>query len=96
MKKALVLAMLASPAAAQQDEGPKCYPIQMVQAGEAGVGRHVIFSGLTGARDAIVQIYAGQNGTWVLFTVTPNGVACLISGGEWHEQPQAEPAGEDS
>lgn len=93
MKKALVLAMLASPAMAQE---PKCFPYDEVVQGTQEQGLSLMFSGLTGDQMGLLQVYGSPDQRWIMVSVTLQGVTCLLSGGQNYEAWGAPLAGEES
>ena len=77
---ALALALVASPALAQQQ---MCAPIaQMTERLSQAFGEHLAAGGLTTA-GRLLQVYANrEKGTWTVTVTTPDGVSCLVSSGE--------------
>ena len=73
--------LLEGTAQAQQMCGPKD---ALLAAFKAQFEEVPVAAGLTGER--VVQVIASPAGTWSLFAISPNGVACLVlTGTEWRQ-----------
>jgi len=92
MKPLLLIALLmvaASDVAAQQQ--PPCGPLALMLEKFAALGEVPVAAGLvTGG--SLLEILAAPDGSWTLFIVTPNKIACMTATGDgWRTLEPATP-----
>ena len=92
IRAALVLALLASPAAAN----PNCAPYDAL-ARELGNkwGEAPIERGLSSSGEMVEWWANDETGTWTVLVYSASGVACIIAAGELYEAVAAVPKGVD-
>lgn len=78
LSAALVLAILAGPASAQQIQ---CGHADLVRAALAtGFQEARRFAGLS--RAAIIELWHSESGSWTVLVIRSDGVACILATGE--------------
>lgn len=91
---AAVTLLLASPVLAQQP--PACAPAgDLLRHLEGAYGERPAGRGLSNRGALVLLVRSADGATWTLLALLPDGMACLIDGGEdW--QAVAAPAGDPS
>lgn len=70
---------------AQEEDGMLCAPADVLfRQFESVVKEHIIWEGTMKVPQGALQfvLFQGENGNWTLFTVQPDGRACLAAKGE--------------
>jgi hypothetical protein len=82
---ALILALLALPAHAQQQCGPRAQLVAKLAEQFGETQRTMGYVGPAPAITAVMETYANDaTGTWTILLAKPDGTACMIaSGGGW-------------